>query len=335
VTAVEWTDALGANLLVVSESIELRHEPGVRWSPTEFVTHTASHYVGKVALALGARAVSRTLCSNPARSHLARPPVLSDVDRDGIAEVVGALDVRCGDEASAHPWAFEGGVDLFHRPPEGKYGCGGDGELSTSVRATPFEAHMRERWLRSSGQVSDETVVPSAWISQARASFAAAPVPRADVPGAIEDGLRWTDKTGDSAIVFSRTTDQANGSIRLFATLLRKGSSEWSILQRLSEGSTGCPEDNATRFQPHVLDLTDLDRDGIREVTFAYQHGCVSDVSPVNAELVVIEDQALHLTRGRTWVGQDDHDGICTPPGPLVFDDDPIKKLIEKLDPRG
>jgi hypothetical protein len=65
------------------------------------------------------------------------------------------------------------------------------------------------------------------------------------------------------------------------------------VERQVQDGEVGCVSyDNVARFEPRVLDLTDLDGDGTREVTFAYRLGCVSDVSPVTVNLV------LHSRRG-------------------------------------
>jgi hypothetical protein len=326
ITGIAWRDGFGANILVISETVEHRHEPGVRWSPTEFVAHAASHYAGDTAQ-LKIREERLWNCSNPDRYHRTRAPTLSDVDGDGIAEVVGFLDYRCGNEEGALEWAFEDGSDLFQEPPEGKHECGGDGRMSSSLRSTAFEKHMRSHWLLATGKASDDNAAVPPNVMEARKAFQSAPVRTNDIHGAIEDGLLWSDASGDNALVLARVAD----TNRISATVLRKDATGWSVLARLEAGGDGCPEDDATRHELGAVNLTDLDGDAIREVTFAYQTGCVSDVSPVEANLILIEGKERHTIWGRTWVDIDS----CAPPQSLVFDNDPIARLLDKIDPHG
>jgi hypothetical protein len=334
VMALEWTDQLDRNVLVLSESVEKRREPHVTSGPTEFVRHIVSHYAGN-PLALKVREELSWFCSNPDRARRPLPPRLSDVDGDGVAEVVGALEVKCGTTMSTLSWALEGGVDLFGKPPEGKLSCGGGGRISSSVRSSPFEAHLRAIWPVAIGAKSTDNAPGKTDVARAREAYLAAPARHDRILGVIEDGLLWKDTSGERAFVRSTIRAKSEGTIRLLATLLRKKSNGWVVEQQVQDGEVGCVSyDNVARFEPRVLDLTDLDGDGTREVTFAYRLGCVSDVSPVTVNLVLLEGSAKHLVRGESWVGGSANDD-CAPPRSLFFDDDPILRLLDALDPRG
>ncbi len=323
IDAVEWRDQRGRNLLVQYEAIELRHEPGVRWSPTEFVTHVAVHFTGEVTVTARGHRELHWWCSNPDRSHRARPAEVSDVDGDGVAEVIGLLDVQCGDEVSALGWAMEDGRDLTAVSDDGRYDCGGDGRIAASVRATAFAPTVRALWGVMIGAAPDDATTPSPALLAARAAYRAEPVIPPGAPGTVEDALRWHDAAGDGALLLTRR------AARITATFLRRSDATWTTIAQVAAGEDGCDADDATGFVLAATTLTDLDRDGVTEVTIGYTTGCISDVSPVDAHLLIVEGPAQHTVVGSTWVGRGDD--TCAPPGPLVFTDDPIRQLLDRL----
>ena len=50
------------------------------------------------------------------------------------------------------------------------------------------------------------------------------------------------------------------------------------------------------------IQISDLDDDGVAEVTFAYRLGCASDVSPIGRKVVLLEDGTKYILRGHTGV---------------------------------
>ncbi|HEY3360042.1 MAG TPA: hypothetical protein VGQ83_42720 [Polyangia bacterium] len=121
-------------------------------------------------------------------------------------------------------------------------------------------------------------------------------------PGQLVAGARWRDARGDNVLVLSRkSVDDTPGhptSVWLWARHFTGA----RLVREVADRSEGCPEDNITRFREGALAITDLDHDGLGEATFAYTVGCVSDVSPVPLKLVLLEDGAKWILRGRTRV---------------------------------
>ncbi|MFT3695988.1 MAG: hypothetical protein QM831_22820 [Kofleriaceae bacterium] len=66
--------------------------------------------------------------------------------------------------------------------------------------------------------------------------------------------------------------------------------------------------DNNARFHDAAFSVTDLDKNGIAEVTFAYELSCKSDVSPSTYKLLVLENGTKYILRGETTV--DPGDGV-------------------------
>ena len=50
------------------------------------------------------------------------------------------------------------------------------------------------------------------------------------------------------------------------------------------------------------IQLSDLDDDGVAEITFAYRLACASDVSPVGRKVLLLENGAKYILRGHTGV---------------------------------
>jgi hypothetical protein len=56
--------------------------------------------------------------------------------------------------------------------------------------------------------------------------------------------------------------------------------------------------------------VTDLDHDGVGEVTFAYLLNCAGDVSPARLKLLVLEDGAKYIIRGSSYARPGDGAGL-------------------------
>jgi hypothetical protein len=71
-----------------------------------------------------------------------------------------------------------------------------------------------------------------------------------------------------------------------------------------------CDYDNVTGFAEGSLQITDVDGDGVGEITFAYRVGCVSDMSPVTLKLLVLEGGEKYIIRGTTVIDFGDGDRV-------------------------
>ena len=56
------------------------------------------------------------------------------------------------------------------------------------------------------------------------------------------------------------------------------------------------------RFHDNATMVTDLDHDGLAEVTFAYEVACRSDVSPATYKLLMLENGDKYILRGTTRI---------------------------------
>jgi hypothetical protein len=126
------------------------------------------------------------------------------------------------------------------------------------------------------------------------------------IQGKLVAASRFTDMRGDNLVVLSETAAFASPKpesdderdAALHAQLWRLVSGAWSPVWQVQDRVQRCSFDVACQFKPQSLEVTDLDANGVAEVSFLYQIACVSDVSPWQQKLVLVEDGNKHLLRG-------------------------------------
>jgi hypothetical protein len=181
---------------------------------------------------------------------------------------------------------------------------------------------MMFRWARPLAAVSVALFVTGpAPVDPARArarleqlSLEGVSIPADLIAGTLVRAVRWRDANGENLLVLSqrRSTrtaredaldDDDEGSfIELQAVhSVRKGSST-RVLRRVRDSSSVCAFDNNTKFLVDSLEVTDLDANGLGEVTFAYFVQCTSDVSPATLKLLLLENGKKFIIRGTNFI---------------------------------
>lgn len=160
-------------------------------------------------------------------------------------------------------------------------------------------------------------LVMSALVGEVRATpgttIDTAPASRAQLPEGVtvrgsklERALTFHDKAGTHYVVFSSTA-KGNQSAYLYVD-------DWLIAGKAKPVSKLPVRDMVdpcemggidVRFHDAATAVTDLDHDGLAELTFSYELACRSDVSPATYKLLVIEDGAKLILRGTTRVDDD------------------------------
>ena len=124
------------------------------------------------------------------------------------------------------------------------------------------------------------------------------------VRGGFLSGVKFTDKNGTNYLLFGRSADTKKNSAMLFVE-------DWVVpakgpprnLLPVRDFVEPCEMGGVTaRFHDAARMITDLDGDGIAEVTFAYELSCRSDVSPGTYKLLVLENGTKYILRGETTV---------------------------------
>lgn len=123
--------------------------------------------------------------------------------------------------------------------------------------------------------------------------------------GKIDKVVAWSDKNGENFAVFSRT-DRAKKS----ATGERSGSLEAihvvagsppKVLRQVRDRIDQCEDELVVEWRDAALAVTDLDNDGVGELTFAYALNCASDFTPATLKLLTVEDGQKYILRGSTF----------------------------------
>ncbi len=124
----------------------------------------------------------------------------------------------------------------------------------------------------------------------------------------IERIVRFADKNGTNYVVFSSTSTEKP------ATDMGRSRTRWLYVDHwaISPGRASrallpvrdfeqdCPFDLTAAFVPAAFGVTDLDGDGLAEVTYGYQLSCRSDVSPATYKLLMVSNGKKYILRGET-----------------------------------
>lgn len=123
-----------------------------------------------------------------------------------------------------------------------------------------------------------------------------------DVWGKVIDAYTWTDIKGKNIVIRSKT-DTKNGKkttkyIYLYHYL--KIDNQYLLLRKITDSNKGCLYDNVTKHIIESIELTDVDRDSIGEISFMYTVDCVSDLSPFTLKLMMLTEGKKFAIRGET-----------------------------------
>lgn len=137
------------------------------------------------------------------------------------------------------------------------------------------------------------------------------------VSGKAERWVSWQDDKGDNVAVFSSDSKEKmkkDGerllSKGIYVTVFTGKNGKLKRVREVRELANACMFDLTNEVRETSVGVTDLDADGVGELTFAYVTGCRSDVSPLTMKLVVLEGADKNILRGTTrlnpgdgWVG--------------------------------
>lgn len=129
------------------------------------------------------------------------------------------------------------------------------------------------------------------------------------VSGKVERWVSWQDSRGDNVAIFSQATKEKarkDGerllSKSLHVTVFSGKDGRMKRVREVRELANACLFDLTNEVRETSVGVTDLDGDGIGELTFVYVTGCRSDVSPLSMKLLVLEGADKHILRGTTQV---------------------------------
>jgi hypothetical protein len=120
--------------------------------------------------------------------------------------------------------------------------------------------------------------------------------------GKVVAGVRFRDAAGANTAVLLMARNEKANSVQLWAYHYLQPGGAVKVLRKVQDHEDDCEFDNMAAFVDGSLEVTDVDGNGTAEVSFAYNLGCVSDVSPLPRKLVVLEGGDKYILRGETRV---------------------------------
>jgi hypothetical protein len=146
-------------------------------------------------------------------------------------------------------------------------------------------------------------------------------VTKTDIPseikirGDVAEVWKWKDQLGDN-IFFTTTVapyadkdpkyDEEGETAELHAYHYIGTEGKYKQLWQINELEKACPFDITSEFVRNAISITDLDKNGIAEITIVYRMACRSDVSPSTMKLIMHEDEAKYVLKGLSWYGMGD-----------------------------
>jgi hypothetical protein len=132
--------------------------------------------------------------------------------------------------------------------------------------------------------------------------------PETGQDGVVAGGIRFIDQNGANLVVLIHQVEEGGGvnNRRLWVHHYVEVGGKLRLLRTVRDQEENCELDNVARFVDGSLAVTDLDGDGLGEVAFAYDLGCMSDVSPKGRKVVLLENREKWILRGQSRVDAGD-----------------------------
>jgi hypothetical protein len=127
------------------------------------------------------------------------------------------------------------------------------------------------------------------------------------IEGDFQFAKSWEDKNAVNYIIVTQTpvkekkdkqgNDASNQEMYVYHYLMNEGN-DYVLMRKVQDYVRDCPLDLKLEFLENSLTLTDLDKDGIGEVTFIYRLACRGDVGGAEQKLMLLEDKEKYPIRG-------------------------------------
>ncbi|MEL6589234.1 MAG: hypothetical protein AAFQ68_04110 [Bacteroidota bacterium] len=114
--------------------------------------------------------------------------------------------------------------------------------------------------------------------------------------GEIVEKRAWLDAKGENIVLFTQKEEE------LFVYHYAIKADSALLLRRIYDFEKDCEFDQTLEFVEASIGVTDLDEDNLGEITFAYRKACISDVSPLELKLLMLEDGEKYIIRGNTLI---------------------------------
>jgi len=119
----------------------------------------------------------------------------------------------------------------------------------------------------------------------------------------LKRAKKWHDAQGENWLVLYETgayieKGMMDASAKLSAVLFQKTDTGFVKKWRMMDQILGCELDITCTFYDDHLSITDLDSNGVAEITMLYALSCKGDVSPNEKKLIMYEAGKKYAIRG-------------------------------------
>ena len=114
--------------------------------------------------------------------------------------------------------------------------------------------------------------------------------------GKIVNKKFWNDANGENIAMFTKKKSE------LFVYHYAISSDNVRELRRVYDFEKDCDYDLTIEFIEEAIKVTDLDNNNFGEITFAYKKACISDVTPLDLKLLMLENGNKFIIRGTTVI---------------------------------
>ena len=118
--------------------------------------------------------------------------------------------------------------------------------------------------------------------------------------GEVVDGFQWNDKNGENILIRSAARDIKTKRIHLYIYHFLKAETEFKQVRKLTDCVKNCDLDMFSSHNTESIELTDIDKDTVAEVSFSYTNdcGCLEDSSAIATKLMLLTNGEKYAIRG-------------------------------------
>lgn len=140
----------------------------------------------------------------------------------------------------------------------------------------------------------------------------------------VVQAIRWKDRAGDNIVVLSQSGETwVKDGVRAAALrakhFLQSPRGDWTRTWQVADAVEECQVDLDCSFVKNSLALSDIDGDGIAEVSFVYRVDCFGGLDPIAQKLMLFHRGTKYAIRGRTVVHEPG--GRALDPEYFLFDE--------------
>lgn len=119
--------------------------------------------------------------------------------------------------------------------------------------------------------------------------------------GTIIDSYSWEDMKGENIFVRSKTIDTKQNSAHLYFYHFIKEDDEYILVRKFTDYIKDCDLDIIVNHSIESIELTDIDKDTIAEISFTYSVdcSCIEDSLPVITKIFLTTKGEKYVIRGR------------------------------------